>query len=88
MDELKIIEVVSEKRQHYFYCDKCEKLIGFSSECEDGYYAKFGEVKEHMFINGAWYNIHKTLCEECKKEFYEELIKKLESFGFKEELEF
>lgn len=88
MDKLKIIEVVSEKRQHYFYCDKCEKLLGFSSEYEDGYYAKFGEVKERISINGTRFNIEKTLCEECKKEFYEELIKKLESVGFKEELDF
>jgi hypothetical protein len=88
MDKLKIIEIVSEKRQHYFYCDKCEKPLGFSSECEDGYYVKFGEVKERIFINKTWFNIEKTLCEECKKEFYEELIKKLESIGFKEKLEF
>ena len=83
MEKVKTIEKVLETKQHYFYCDKCEALLGFSNEYEDGYYEKLGEVEEKMYIHKDWFKLNKTFCENCKKEFYEELIKKLESIGFK-----
>lgn len=82
MTKERIIQTTNELTIYEFYCDKCNKYLGCSKEC-DGYYVRFGEIEENIYINGNWYTLNKTLCECCKNKFYKDFIKKLTQIGFK-----
>lgn len=85
MKKIRVVEKRKELNIYEFYCDKCNKYIGSSEEYSDGYYVKLGEVEEKAYIYHNWYRLNKTLCEDCKNEFYENLITKLIQIGFKKD---
>ena len=68
--------------RHKFYCDDCKEYIGSSAEYDDGYYEDIGEVIEKAYIYNDWYYLKKTLCDDCRDKFYENLIKQLKEIGF------
>lgn len=70
-----------EEVSHEFYCDECEKHLGTSIECDDGWYQDFGEFEIKIYING-WYHIKKCLCDKCRYEFVEKLKTDLYNLGF------
>lgn len=81
MDIQNIVERKYKVNEHDFYCDKCNKHLGKSVECDDGYYKKLGEF-ELDFLVGDWYKIKKHFCDDCRIEFINNLIKTLTKMGF------
>ena len=67
---------------HVFRCDNCNKVLGKSEEYDDGYYDKFGEVEYNFHLGDSWYLSRKTLCEQCKKKYHNEIIDALSKVGF------
>lgn len=75
----KIVEV--EDIVHEFYCDECNKYLGTSYECDDGWYNRIGEFELKLYVNG-WLCVNKCLCDKCKYEFVEKIRKSLFDIGF------
>ena len=85
MEKIKKEEVTSVEFFHEFYCDTCNKFLGMSSECDDGYYEEYGEVDEHICLFNTWYEIKGTFCESCFEKFKTNIIKRIKAIGFKGE---
>lgn len=82
MDIKKTVERTYLTSEHDFFCDKCNKHLGSSTEYEDGYYEELGEFKLQLYVSN-WYSLHKHFCDDCRKEFVNNLIKVLTDMGFK-----
>ena len=77
----KTVERTYIANEHEFYCDKCGKYLGTSTEYEDGYYEEIGEFNLQLHVSN-WYGLHKHFCDDCRKEFVNNLIKVLTDMGF------
>ena len=75
----KIVEV--EDVVHEFYCDDCNKHLGTSYECDDGWYDELGRFEQKVYVNG-WLYFRKCLCDKCKYETINKLRTNLFDFGF------
>lgn len=85
MDKKISYEAVVKKIKHEFYCDKCNKFLGESTEYDDGYYPEHGRREYSVNING-WLKFRGHLCDECN-EFFVNKIRTLliNNFNFKED---
>ena len=82
MEKTKITTRQIEDIEHSFYCDECNKYLGTSKECDDGWYKEFGEFELNLYIN-TWYHIKKCLCNDCRNKFLTNLKTVLIDMGFK-----
>ena len=85
MEKIKSKIVNYMEHEHHFYCDKCNKYLGYVTEHNDGYYKELGNVKYKIFIADTWYKFEQCLCDECRKVHLEELISNLKTLGFVED---
>lgn len=74
-----IVEV--EEIRHEFYCDECNRYLGVSYECEDGWYDSLGDFELKCNING-WLHLRKCLCDKCRYEFINKVRTTLFDIGF------
>ena len=74
--------ITTMRSEHHFECDLCGKYIGMSLELEDGYYEQLGKYSRSFYIDKEWYEINKTLCEDCQKVITSKLIMALKDIGF------
>lgn len=81
-------KIFRQSYKHLFYCDECNKYLGTSEEFDDGYYARFGDFELSVNVLGERYNIEKTLCDECKNVFLDNLKSTLTNLGFRKKIEF
>lgn len=70
---------------HHFYCDDCNKYLGKTEECDDGWYPDLGEFELKFFVNSSWYEINKNLCDECKEKFLAKVENTLIELGFEKQ---
>lgn len=82
MQTIKFETRTVEECVHNFYCDGCNKYLGSSEECDDGYYNKLGEFHLHFFIKDSWYGVDKIFCDKCKEKFIEKVTTALTDLGF------
>lgn len=73
---------------HEFYCDDCGQYIGESTECDDGYYKKLGNVDLDVYIFAYCYELNKCLCNSCRKKLSSNIENNLFKMGFKREWRF
>lgn len=85
MEKLEIIERTVQDKIHNFYCDECNKLLGSSHECDDGYYKEFGEFKLRFFASDHWYVSENHFCDKCKNKFINTVIDTLKELGFEKQ---
>lgn len=74
--------VNTEKITHKFYCDNCQKLLGESTELDDGYYKRYGEYEAKVLLSSGWYKLKKNLCDDCKSKLQENIVKTIKQLGF------
>lgn len=76
-------EIIKEIKtyEHSFYCDECGKYLGTSQEYDDGWYKDIGEFEMKFYID-EWYTVRKHLCDECRKNFMEDLKANLINMKF------
>lgn len=77
-----IVEV--EETRHEFYCDRCNRYLGVSYECEDGWHESLGDFELRYYANG-WLRLKKCLCDKCKYDFMDELRTTFFNIGFEVE---
>ena len=78
MEKTVEVEVKTTNTVHKFYCDKCNKEIGVTTELPDGYYQKRGVFEEKMFLPGfRWISLQGNLCDECAKHARERIAEQL-----------
>ena len=83
MEKIETKKVEKEEIIHKFYCNMCNKFLGESTEYDDGYYEKYGEIREKIYINGNDYMLEMNLCPECYKKKINEISEALEKVGYK-----
>ncbi len=77
-----VVEVI--QKHHTFYCDKCNCLLGDTTEAEDGYYEDFGRYERSVVIpDKGYYGIRLNLCNKCKEKMDNEIEQALLKLGFK-----
>ncbi len=74
--------VQKDINEHQFYCDECNKLLGTSTEYDDGYYAEYGRFEQSVCIKSQQYTMRKCLCDQCKAAQINKIVKTLEELGF------
>lgn len=86
MIKTKRIKKTIESVTYGFYCDKCEKYLGESEKCSDGYFLSKGAFDINLYIPplGRRYEIHKYVCDECKNKLIESLRRGFKELGFSE----
>lgn len=82
MKKTEIIERTVQEKIHNFYCDRCNKLLGSSNECEDGYYPEFGDFALRFYVFNQWYVSENHFCDKCKDKFINTVKETLEKLGF------
>lgn len=85
MDKLEKNEKTCVEIKHNFFCDNCEKSLGSTVECEDGYYPELGEFESSFHLPDGWYKVNAHFCDKCREEFVESLKTKLINMGFKKD---
>lgn len=71
-----------ESYTHVFYCDGCNKYLGTTKECDDGWYDEIGDFELRVHILDEWYTLTKHFCDDCKDTFITDLKAKLKNIGF------
>ena len=74
--------IKQERYTHEFYCDKCDKFLGETSEYDDGWYPTLGRYRQSFCIKGEWYTLEICLCDECAKNMTDDIINALQKIGF------
>ena len=82
MEEVKIVPKQVTETVHDFYCDYCNKHLGQTVECHDGYYPKLGRMETSFNTNNNRFTFDKNLCDECKEKFWAKLKESLIQLGF------
>lgn len=86
MSEVTKTKVITDKiNVHIFYCDRCQKKI---AECEEDPYDEYYEepyIELSLNIFDEIYSTTLCLCDECKEEYKNKLIKSLIKLGFRKE---
>lgn len=72
---------------HKFYCDDCGKYLGYTTEFDDGYYSRIGDLSLGFHTPRGWRTIKKYFCDDCRENFLSELDDSLLHLGFKGDAE-
>lgn len=81
MEEIKKVEVTTEKVEHHFWCDECGGYMGHTVEHDDGYCQSLGEYEFKVYLDG-WYELKKTICPACYVKFFDRARDNLLKAGF------
>lgn len=81
MEEIKKVEITTERMEHHFWCDEFGGYMGHTDEFDDGYYPRLGEY-EFKFYLDDWYKLEKTICPACYVKYFDKVRESLFKAGF------
>ena len=81
MEDVKKVEITTERIEHHFWCDECGGYMGHTVELDDGYYQRLGEYELKFYLDG-WYELKKTICPACYVKYFDKVRESLFEAGF------